>query len=59
MNKPYALSLPEELMHRVDAAAAADDRSRSSFARRALEKALADHAATERAAYRYFEELQK
>ncbi len=44
---PVTLSLPADLVARVDAAAAADDRSRSAVVRRVLQAALATDAAKE------------
>lgn len=55
---PCTLSLPPDLIARIDEVAAQDDRSRSAVVRRILASALADHAAAHAEAARRFHELK-
>lgn len=54
---PVTFTLPRDLIERLDAAAAADDRSRSATARRILRHALAEDAALREVAAARFAEL--
>jgi plasmid stability protein len=58
MNSPVCLHLPDDLVSRLDAVAAADDRSRSAVVRRILQDALADHSALHKQAAEHFSKLQ-
>jgi metal-responsive CopG/Arc/MetJ family transcriptional regulator len=58
MTKQFSLALPSELLSRLDAVAAADDRSRSAVVRRILQDALADRGELQRQAAERFSQLQ-
>ncbi len=55
---PCTLSLPPDLIARIDEVAAADDRSRSAVVRRVLQQAFADDAALRAEAAARFQNLQ-
>ncbi|WP_408840475.1 ribbon-helix-helix protein, CopG family [Acidocella sp.] len=57
MNSPVCLHLPDDLVSRLDAVAAADDRSRSAVVRRILQDALADRGELQRRAAERFSSL--
>lgn len=44
MKKPISLNFPDDLIARLDAAAEAEQRSRSNMVRQIVEKHLAEHA---------------
>jgi metal-responsive CopG/Arc/MetJ family transcriptional regulator len=58
MKTPYSFTLPKELVDKIDAAAEADARSRSSIVRRILQNAFEDDAKLRAVASEHFRKLQ-